>query len=121
MIQNEVSKAFTCYINRNHHHCNVVAECWFGLSGVNWYASYLEEGLLQHLPADAAHAYRDLNAGIVPDTAALKELFRYLNGFSDPLDWNVYISVLVSGLLSALICSAIGIYLARKLRDHLSN
>lgn len=83
--------------------------------GVNWYASYLEEGLLQHLPADAAHAYRDLNAGIVPDTAALKELFRYLNGFSDPLDWNVYISVLVSGLLSALICSAIGIYLARKI------
>ncbi|OYR07854.1 ATP-binding protein [Brucella grignonensis] len=83
--------------------------------GVNWYSSYLEEGFLKQLPTDAARAYREMNAGMVPDTAALKELFEYINGVSEPLDWNLYISVLVSGLLSALICSAIGIYLARKI------
>lgn len=83
--------------------------------GVNWYSNYLEEGLLQQLPADAAAAYRDINSGIVPDRDGLKVLFEYLNGFSEPLDWNLYVSVLVSGLLSAAICSAIGIYLARKI------
>ncbi|MCV9907554.1 ATP-binding protein [Brucella sp. HL-2] len=87
--------------------------------GVNWYSSYLEEGLLQQLPTDAARAYREMNAGVVPDTAALKELFEYLNGFSEPLDWNLYISVLVSGLISALICSAIGVFLARKIAQPL--
>ncbi|MDH7793602.1 ATP-binding protein [Ochrobactrum sp. AN78] len=83
--------------------------------GVNWYSAYLEAGLLRQLPADAASAYRDMNAGIVPDTKALQALFDQLNGFSEPLDWHLYMSVLVSGLLSALICSAIGIYLARKI------
>ncbi len=87
--------------------------------GVNWYSSYLEEGLLQQLPTDAARAYREMNAGVVPDTAALKELFEYLNGFSELLDWNLYISVLVSGLISALICSAIGVFLARKIAQPL--
>jgi len=87
--------------------------------GVNWYSSYLEEGLLRQLPTDAARAYREMNAGVVPDTAALKELFEYINGVSEPLDWNLYISVLVSGLLSALICSAIGVYLARKIAQPL--
>ncbi len=83
--------------------------------GVSWYSAYLEAGLLAQLPADAASAYRDMNAGVVPDTKALKALFDQLNGFSEPLDWHLYMSVLVSGLLSALICSAIGIYLVRKI------
>ncbi|WP_079210966.1 sensor histidine kinase [Brucella pituitosa] len=83
--------------------------------GVSWYSAYLEAGLLQQLPADAASAYRDMNAGIVPDTKALQALFDQLNGFSEPLDWHLYMSVLVSGLASALICSAIGIYLVRKI------
>ncbi len=83
--------------------------------GVSWYSAYLEAGLLQQLPADAASAYRDMNAGIVPDTKALEALFDQLNGFSEPLDWHLYMSVLVSGLLSAMICSAIGIYLVRKI------
>ena len=83
--------------------------------GVSWYSAYLEAGLLQQLPADAASAYRDMNAGIVPDTKALQALFDQLNGFSEPVDWHLYMSVLVSGLLSALICSAIGIYLVRKI------
>ena len=87
--------------------------------GVNWYSSYLEESLLQTLPSGAANAYRDLNAGVLPDTAGLKELFESLNGLSEPLDWHLYVSVLVSGLLSALICSAIGIYLARRIAQPL--
>ena len=57
--------------------------------GVSWYSAYLEAGLLQQLPADAASAYRDMNAGIVPDTKALEALFDQLNGFSEPLDWHL--------------------------------
>lgn len=87
--------------------------------GVNWYSSYIEESLLQTLPSGAANAYRDINAGILPDTAGLKELFEYLNKLTEPLDWNLYVSVLLSGFLSALICSAIGIYLARKIAQPL--
>jgi len=83
--------------------------------GVNWYSNYLEEGLLRQLPVEAAAAYRNMNAGIVPDREGLKVLFDHLNGFSEPLDWHLYVSVLVSGLLSALICSVIGILLVRKI------
>jgi len=87
--------------------------------GVNWYSTYLEDGLLQQLPGDAAIAYRDMNNGVVPDVEALRQLFEYLNTLAEPLDWSLYISVLVSGLISALICSIIGIYLARKIAQPL--
>jgi len=83
--------------------------------GVTSYAAYLEEGVIRSLPANAAKAYREMNSGIVPEPAAIRELFDHLNGLSDPVDFQLYLSVLVCGLVSALICSIIGIYLARRI------
>lgn len=83
--------------------------------GVTSYAAYLEEGVVRSLPANAAQAYRDMNSGIVPEPAAIRELFDHLDGLSDPVDFQLYLSVLVCGLFSALICSVIGIYLARRI------
>lgn len=87
--------------------------------GVTSYAAYLEEGVIKSLPANAARAYRDMNSGIVPEPAAIKELFAHLDSLSDPVDFQLYISVLVCGLVSALICSIIGIYLARRIAQPL--
>ncbi|MDR6434705.1 ATP-binding protein [Brucella pseudogrignonensis] len=87
--------------------------------GVNWYSSYLEEALLKTLPVDAAKAYNDINAGIVPENAGLKVLLEQLSSLSEPLDSSIYLSVLVSGLLSALLCSVIGIYLTRRITQPL--
>ncbi len=83
--------------------------------GVTSYAAYLEGGVVKSLPANAAQAYRDMNSGIVPEPAAIRELFDHLDGLSDPVDFQLYLSVLVCGLFSALICSVIGIYLARRI------
>ncbi|PSJ54238.1 ATP-binding protein [Pseudaminobacter soli (ex Li et al. 2025)] len=83
--------------------------------GVSWYSSYLEEGIISSLPPNAAAAYKDMNAGIVPDTASLKELFDLINAMSEPADFQLYVAVLVCGLLSALMCSVIGFYLARRI------
>ena len=83
--------------------------------GVTSYAAYLEEGVIKSLPANAAQAYRDMNSGIVPEAAAIRELFDHLDSLSDPVDFQLYLSVLVCGLASALICSIIGIYLARRI------
>ncbi len=83
--------------------------------GVTYYAAYLEEGVIKGLPANAAQAYRDMNSGVVPEPTAIRELFDHLDAISAPLDFQLYVSVLVCGLLSALICSVIGIYLARKI------
>ncbi|MFS2324468.1 HAMP domain-containing sensor histidine kinase [Brucella sp. H1_1004] len=87
--------------------------------GVNWYSSYLEDALLKTLPADAAKAYNDINAGILPETAGLKALLEQFSSFSELFDSNIYLSVLVSGLLSALLCSTIGIYLTRRITQPL--
>lgn len=47
--------------------------------GVTSYAAYLEEGVVRSLPTNAAQAYRDMNSGIVPEPAAIKELFDHLD------------------------------------------
>ncbi|OIS93473.1 sensor histidine kinase [Brucella cytisi] len=83
--------------------------------GVTSYAAYLEEGVVKSLPTNAAQAYRDMNSGIVPEATAIRELFDHLDSLSDPVDLQLYLSVLVCGLVSALICSIIGIYLARRI------
>ncbi|MDH6233916.1 two-component system sensor histidine kinase AdeS [Mesorhizobium soli] len=83
--------------------------------GVSWYSSYLEESIIDSLSPNAAAAYKDMNAGIVPDAASLRELFDHINTLTEPANFQLYMSVLVCGLLSALMCSLIGFYLARRI------
>ncbi|MBB6484577.1 ATP-binding protein [Rhizobium lusitanum] len=87
--------------------------------GVSWYASYLEESITQTLPPKASTAYTMLAEGKVPDGESLTLLFEHLNALTGPTDLKVQLSVLVCGLLSALICALIGIYLARRLASPL--
>jgi two-component system, OmpR family, sensor histidine kinase AdeS len=81
--------------------------------GVSWYSSYLEDSIINSLSPNAAAAYKDMNAGIVPDVASLRELFDHIDTLTEPANFQLYMSVLVCGLLSALMCSFIGFYLAR--------
>lgn len=83
--------------------------------GVNWYASYLEKTITDALPQRAADAYKMLSEGKVPDGDSLTMLFEHLNALTEPTDFKVLMSVLVCGLLSAVVCALIGVYLARRL------
>ncbi|NLS16357.1 HAMP domain-containing protein [Rhizobium sp. P40RR-XXII] len=86
---------------------------------VNWYTSYLEKTITDGLPPRAAAAYKMLSENKVPDGDSLRLLFEHLNLLTEPTDFKVQLSVLIGGLLSALICALIGIYLARRLASPL--
>ncbi|WP_372088445.1 ATP-binding protein (plasmid) [Tistrella mobilis] len=83
--------------------------------GVTWYSAHLEESINRSLPPEAAEAYRLVYEGRVPDEAALKTLIDHLAAESEPADLKVQIATLVYGLLSAVICALIGVYLARRI------
>lgn len=83
--------------------------------GVTWYSSYLEDDINSSLPPEAAAAYEMIYAGRVPDETSLKTLIEHLDAQSEPADFKTQIAVLVCGLLSALVCALIGIYLARRI------
>ncbi|WP_420962822.1 ATP-binding protein [Brucella sp. IR073] len=90
--------------------------------GVNWYANHLEDAIVDSLPPpQMAETYRAVNNGEVPDAAALQELLRYLSSvdgavdFDKPTDFELQMSVLVCSLLSATLCSLIGVWLARRI------
>lgn len=88
--------------------------------GVNWYASYLEKTITDALPPRAAAAYKMLSESKVPDGESLKILFDHLNSLTEPTDFKVLMSVLICGLLSALVCALIGFFLARRLASPLA-
>lgn len=83
--------------------------------GVTWYSSYLEDSIASALPPEAAAAYKMVNEGRVPDSGPLKTLLEHLNEQAAPTDFKIQIAALVFGLLSALVCAVIGIYLARRI------
>lgn len=83
--------------------------------GMASYEDYIKEEILKSLPMNAAQAYREIESGIVPEQVAIRELFDNLDSLSDLFDFHFYLSALVCGLGSALICSIIGIYLARRI------
>ncbi|WP_229002167.1 hypothetical protein [Rhizobium sp. AB2/73] len=83
--------------------------------GVNWYATYLEQGISEALPPKAAATYKMLSENKVPDGDSLKLLVEHLISLTEPTDLKVQLSVLVFGLLSALLCAVIGVFLARRL------
>ncbi len=83
--------------------------------GVTWYSSYLDEHINSSLPPEAADAYRILNSGRVPDHDSLKTLVEHLAALSAPTDFKIQMAALVCGLISALVCAIIGIYLARRI------
>ena len=83
--------------------------------GVNWYATYLEQGISDALPPRAATAYKMLSENKIPDGDSLKLLVEHLNSLTEPTDLKVQLSVLVFGLMSALLCAVIGVFLARRL------
>ncbi|MGZ9722193.1 ATP-binding protein [Rhizobium miluonense] len=87
--------------------------------GVSWYASYLEESITEALPPKASAAYKMLSEGKVPDGDSLTLLFEHLNALTGPTDLKVQLSVLVCGLLSAVVCALIGVFLARRLASPL--
>jgi two-component system, OmpR family, sensor histidine kinase AdeS len=83
--------------------------------GVTWYSTYLEDRLASALPPKAAAAYRMINDGQVPDSDALKALLEQVDEHAAPMDFQIQLAVLICGLLSALVCAVIGIYLARRI------
>lgn len=89
--------------------------------GVNWYADYLEASIINSLPPQVADTYRAIESGGVPDTAAVQELLRHLSTstgstyLDSPSDFELQMSVLVFSLLSAILCSLIGVWLARRI------
>lgn len=89
--------------------------------GVTWYSAYLEQSITGNLPSGALAAYHDLDKGVVPDQASLKLLLDHLNVLQEPTDFKVQISILVCGLLSALVCAVIGMFLARRIAGPLTD
>lgn len=87
--------------------------------GVNWYATHLEKTITDSLPPRAAAAYKMLSENKVPDGDSLKLLFDHLNALTEPTDFKLQMSVLICGLLSAIVCALIGMYLARRLASPL--
>lgn len=84
--------------------------------GVTWYSSYLDESITSGLPAEAAVAYKALNEGRVPeDRHSIQMLFEILNAQDAQTDFKIQLAALVCGLISALVCAIIGIYLARRI------
>lgn len=85
--------------------------------GVTWYSTVLDESITRGLPPDAAAAYRDLNEHRVPDGQALINLIERLNApeMEAETDLKIQLAALVCGLISAVICAIIGIYLARRI------
>ncbi|MCM5557427.1 ATP-binding protein [Pleomorphomonas sp. JP5] len=85
--------------------------------GVTWYSTVLDESITSGLPPDAAAAYRDLNEHRVPDGQALLNLIERLNApeMEAETDLKIQLAALVCGLISAVICAIIGIYLARRI------
>lgn len=83
--------------------------------GVTWYSTYLEDRLASALPPKAAAAYRMINEGQVPDSDALKALLEQVDEHAAPMDFKIQLAVLICGLLSALVCAVIGVYLARRI------
>jgi two-component system sensor histidine kinase AdeS len=83
--------------------------------GVTSYSKYLDESINDGLPPEAAAAYRILNEGRVPDEASLKTLVEYFDAQAAPADFKIQIAALICGLLSALVCAVIGIFLARRI------
>ncbi|MEH6776421.1 MAG: ATP-binding protein [Cereibacter changlensis] len=83
--------------------------------GVTWYSAHLEEDNNRSLPPEAAAAYRLVNEGRVPDETALRTLVEHLDALVAPTDFKVQIATLAIGLVSALVCAIIGVYLARRI------
>lgn len=83
--------------------------------GVTWYSAYLEDSIASGLPPEAAAAYKIVNEGRVPDSGSLKILLEHLKEQAAPTDFKIQLAVLVCGLLSALVCAIIGVYLARRI------
>ena len=89
--------------------------------GVNWYSEHLEIAINQGLPRDAIAAYDALNEGRLPDEAGLRTLVDYIQEISEPEDAKIRLAALVCGLISAVVCALIGIWLARRIAHPLEN
>lgn len=89
--------------------------------GVTLYTSYLERSITSALPPRALTAYQNLDKGILPDQDSLKLLLDNLKVLEGPTDFKIQISILVCGLLSALVCAVIGMFLARRIAGPLSD
>lgn len=83
--------------------------------GVISYTNHLEQSITDALPPKAAATYKMLSENKVPDGDSLKFLVENLISMNEPTDFQVQLSVLVFGLLSALLCAVIGVFLARRL------
>lgn len=82
---------------------------------VLWYSNYLESNIVSQLPPQALKAQQDLEKGIMPDTEGMKLLLTVLPDIATNVDLKLYMSVLLFGIVSAIICSFIGSYLARRI------
>ncbi len=89
--------------------------------GVTLYTSYLERSITSALPPRALTAYNNLDKGILPDQDSLKLLLDNLKVLEGPTDFKIQVSILVCGLLSALVCAVIGMFLARRIVGPLSD
>lgn len=83
--------------------------------GVNWYSSFLDDGINRNLPFDAAQALTTIQHGGIPDGTSLRSLLDRMDEEDAKADIKIQLSALTCGLISALICSLIGVYFARRI------
>lgn len=83
--------------------------------GVTWYSAFLDDGINRSLPPDAAEALKTIQQGGIPDGASLRALFDGMEEEDAKANLKIELSALVCGLISASICSLIGVYFARRI------
>jgi two-component system sensor histidine kinase AdeS len=83
--------------------------------GVLLYTGYEDRNLLESLPPGGAQAYREISAGVVPNTENMTALVHGLQKLGGSADTKLYMFILVFGLGCALFCSFVGILLTRRI------
>lgn len=80
-----------------------------------WIMKRVTEVRLLELPADAAQAYRDIQAGVTPPFESFQKLMLLMPEFEKSLDNELNWTFGGHILFAAIVCSAIGFLLARRI------
>ncbi|MFE0016141.1 ATP-binding protein [Mesorhizobium sp. NPDC059054] len=80
-----------------------------------WIMKRVTDVRLLELPADAAQAYRDIQAGVTPPFESFQKLMLLMPEFEKSLDSQLNWTFGGHILFAAFVCSAIGFWLARRI------
>ncbi|CAN7695493.1 HAMP domain-containing protein [Ensifer sp. ENS07] len=84
-------------------------------AGVEFMEPRLEARLLERMPAEAAQAYKDINAGKLPRQESLQKLLSTMPELEDWANWEVDKIILGFGATAVTFCGLVGYWLARKI------